>query len=100
MSSLAGQHSDMSTKAVKSVAVIPGQTLWAVLGSAVVSNFLWRFLSHYFGQRSDSERVVSQLGMFSNIRRLMFRTWRSRLGLGLGISPVSLVPSGNAGARS
>ena|SRR5215469_11178459 len=59
----------MSSKAVKSVRVILGQTLVAVPGSAIVCNFCGDSFTD-FGQSSDSEGVLSRLGMFSNVSRV------------------------------
>ena len=60
----------MSSKAVKSVRVILGQTLLAVLGLCYRFQFFVGISFTRLRARSDSEGVLSRLGMFSNVSRV------------------------------
>ena len=77
----------MSSKAVKSVRVIFGQTLVAALGSAIVCNFCGDSSPTSVNQVIRKEYFLGWL-CSATLAGLMFRTWRSRLGLWVWVVPA------------
>ena len=92
----------MPIKAVRSVVVIVGHTLVALIGTAIVSNLFWRFFQASSVGGVIRKEYFLSLVCSAALGALNYRTWHSRWGCWVWIVPtawfclgvVSLLPAG------
>jgi hypothetical protein len=93
----------MLTRAAKSVAVILGHTVVAVIGTAIISTSLGKLFHATSGGGVIRKEWILSLICAAAIGLMMYRTWRSRLGVWAWVLPSALFalgvlavyPSGN-----
>src|SRR5271169_509821 len=93
----------MLMQGIKSVAILLGHTVAAVIGTAIISTSLWKFFRTASAEGVIRKECILNLICAAAIGLMMYRAWHSRLGAWAWVAPalwfalgaLSLLPSGD-----